>query len=143
MRPPRAGSGLPCRAEAHRLSCVTCPSRSWVTMVLTTSRATTPLPECAGLGIEGPRHRLEIQAESDECLLDQTGVLQSRGLAGMAAGPLIAELVAKTGCNALTTDDLLLDAPIASLATEFGASFSTAAKSVADQARASYRALNG
>jgi len=105
--------------------------------------AATPLPECAGLGIEGLRHRLEIQAVSDECLLDQAGIVPPRDLAGMAAGPMIAELVAKTGCSALSTDTLSLAAPIACLATECGATFSTAARSVADQARASYRALNG
>src|SRR3569833_2275604 len=61
--------------------------------------AATPMPEYAGLGIDGPRYRIEIQAVSDECLLDQAGSAPSQGMAGMAAGPLIAALVAKTGCN--------------------------------------------
>ena len=34
--------------------------------------AVSPLPEYAGLGIEGPRYRIAIQAVSDELLLDQT-----------------------------------------------------------------------
>src|ERR1035441_3153939 len=33
--------------------------------------AVSPLPEYAGLGIEGPRYRIAIQAISDEVLLDQ------------------------------------------------------------------------
>jgi hypothetical protein len=34
--------------------------------------AVTPLPEYAGLAIEGPRYRIAIQALSDELLLDTT-----------------------------------------------------------------------
>ena len=33
--------------------------------------AVSPLPEYAGLGLEGPRYRIAIQAVSDEWLLDQ------------------------------------------------------------------------
>jgi hypothetical protein len=34
--------------------------------------AVSPLPEYAGLAMEGPRYRIAIQALSDELLLDQT-----------------------------------------------------------------------
>jgi hypothetical protein len=103
----------------------------------------TPLPEYAGLGNEGPRYRIEIQAMSDECLLDQAGIAPWRDLAGMAAGPLIAALVAKTGSTVLSASPPTVDAPVSSLRAELGATFSTAARCVADQARAAYRALNG
>jgi len=105
--------------------------------------AATPLPEYAGLGVEGPRYRIGIEAVSDECLLDQAGIAPTRGPAGMAAGPLIAELAAKTGCGALSTDGLSLDAPVAQVAIDGRGTFSSAAGSVADQVRAAYRALNG
>ena len=58
--------------------------------------AATPMPEYAGLALEGPHYRLAIHAVSDECLLDQAGMTSSRELPGMDAGPLIAALVAKT-----------------------------------------------
>jgi len=105
--------------------------------------ATTPTPEYAGLGTEGPRYRIAVQAVSDESLLDQAGMAPLRGLTSMAAGPLIAALVAKTGMNALSTDSLSLDAPVSRDTAESYWKFSAAARSVADQARAAYRALNG
>ena len=41
--------------------------------------AVSPLPEYAGLGIEGPRYRVAIQAISDEVLVDQ--LLMPSGIA--------------------------------------------------------------
>lgn len=105
--------------------------------------AATPLLEYAGLGIEGPRYRIAIEAISDECLLDQAGMAPWKDFAGMAAGPLIAALVAKTGSSALSASTLTLDAVVSSPNIEPGTTFSAAARSVADQARAAYRALNG
>lgn len=105
--------------------------------------ATTPMPEYAGLGTEGPRYRVSVEAVSDECLLDQSGMVSSRPSAGMAAGPAIAGLVAKTGATALSTSGLSLDAPVSSAALENNATFTVAAASIANQARAAYRVLNG
>jgi len=105
--------------------------------------AAAPLPEYAGLGIEGPRYRLAIQAVSEESILNQAGMAPIANLAGSAAGPLISGLVTKTGSSALSTQALSLVSPVSSSGDTPGATFSTAAKSVADQARAALRALNG
>jgi hypothetical protein len=105
--------------------------------------AATPMPEYAGLGIEGPRYRVEIEAISDECLLDQAGMAPWRDSAGIPVGPLIAALVAKTGSSALSASTLTLGAVVSSSNTEPGTTFSTAARSITDQARAAYRAVNG
>jgi hypothetical protein len=105
--------------------------------------AATPLLEYAGLALEGPQYRLAIHAVSDECLLDQAGMAPSRELPGMNAGPLIAALVAKTASTSLSTDKLSLDAPVAFLPAEQGASFSATAAKAANAARSAYRALNG
>ena len=50
--------------------------------------AATPMPEYAGVGLEGPRYRLAIQALSDELLLDQLAVAPSKGSTGETAGAL-------------------------------------------------------
>ena len=44
--------------------------------------AVSPLPEYAGMGMEGPGYRIEIQALSDECLLDQLLMPPSMGANG-------------------------------------------------------------
>jgi hypothetical protein len=105
--------------------------------------AATPMPEYAGLALEGPHYRLAIHAVSDECLLDQAGMAPSRELPGMNAGPLIAALVAKTASPSLSTDTLLLNAPVALVRTDPGASFSATAAKAANAARSAYRVLNG
>lgn len=113
------------------------------TLYFTGYIAATPMPEYVGLGTEGPRHRIGILAISDECLLDWTGMTPVQGASGVAAGPLIAALVAKTGSNALSTTALTLAAPVTGLVADPATEFSSAAKSVADQARAALRTLNG
>lgn len=105
--------------------------------------AATPAPEYAGLGVEGPRYRTAVRAISEECLLNQAGMAPVHDSAGLAAGPRIAALVAKTGSTALSTQTLSLLAPASSRAVEPGAIFSAAAKFLADQTRAAYRALTG
>lgn len=104
---------------------------------------TTPMPEYAGLGLEGPRYRLAIQAVSDEWLLDQAAIAPGTGMAGMTAGPLVAALAARTGSTAISTQTLSLNSPVASFNPDLSAPFSTNAGSVANQARATYRALTG
>ncbi len=65
--------------------------------------AVSPLPEYAGMGVEGPRYRTAIQAVSDELLLDQMLMPASVGASGETAGALLAALVAHTGSTALST----------------------------------------
>src|ERR1035438_7617085 len=52
--------------------------------------AVSPLPEYAGLAMEGPRYRLAIQALSDEVLLDQLLMPPSTGANGQTAGALMS-----------------------------------------------------
>src|SRR5208337_5658825 len=59
--------------------------------------AVTPLPEYAGLAIEGPRYRIAIQAVSDEIVLDQLLMPPSTGATGENAGALMTPLVSHTG----------------------------------------------
>lgn len=105
--------------------------------------AVTPLPEYAGLGIEGPRYRIAIQALSDELLLDQLLMPPSNGSAGGTVGSLISSLVTRTGSTSLSTAGLTLYASISSFAPEPGANWSKSAGQVASQARAAYHAISG
>src|SRR5208283_5130162 len=72
--------------------------------------AVSPLPEYAGMGLEGPRYRTAIQAVSDEILLDQLLMPPSTGATGVAAGALVASLVTHSGSTALLTRGLSLGA---------------------------------
>jgi hypothetical protein len=105
--------------------------------------AVSPLPEFAGLGIEGPRYRIAIQAISDELLLDQLRMPSIGGVAGQTASGLIASLVVHSGSSAIDTQGVSLSAPIGSFIPEPGASWSKSAGQVATQARAAYRVING
>jgi len=105
--------------------------------------AVSPLPEYAGLGIEGPRYRIAVEAVSDEMLLDQLLMPPSAGATGKAAGALLTSLVTRTGSAALSTQDLTLAAPVGRFSPELGAVWSKSAGRVASQARAAYRAVNG
>jgi hypothetical protein len=105
--------------------------------------AVTPLPEYAGLAIEGPRYRIAIQAVSDELLLDQLLMPPSAGAAGETAGELMAALVTHSGSAALSTAGLSLGAQVNYFVPNPGASWSTSAGQLANQARAAYRAVNG
>jgi hypothetical protein len=113
------------------------------TLYFTGYLAATPLPEYVGLGVEGPRYRLALQALSDEMLLDQFLMPPSKGATGETAGALMTALVTRTGATALSTQGLSLAAPVSHFAPEPGAPFSKSAGRVASQARAAYRALNG
>jgi hypothetical protein len=105
--------------------------------------AVTPLPEYAGLAMEGPRYRISIQALSDELLLDQLLMPPSAGASGETAGSLLTNLVTRTGSTALSTAGLSLTAPVSNYAPPKGARWSETAEQVAGQARAAYRAVNG
>jgi len=105
--------------------------------------ALTPLPEYAGLGLDGPRYRYRLESVSDEMLLDQPIASASRGAAGLTAGTLMSNLAAHTGCAALSTAGCTLDAPVAQFTPAPGALFSKSAGQVSGQVRAAYRAQSG
>ncbi len=105
--------------------------------------AVTPLPEYAGLAIEGPRYRIAIQALSDELLLDQTLMAPSAGATGEGVGTLITALVTRTGTTRLATQGISSGATVSYFAPEPGASWSKNAGQVSNMARAAYRAING
>jgi hypothetical protein len=105
--------------------------------------AVSPMPEYAGLAIEGPRYRIAIQALSDELLLDQLLMPPSAGATGESAGELLTALVTRTGSTELTTQGLSLSTPVSNYVPDRGASWSKSAGQVASMARAAYRAVNG
>ena len=113
------------------------------TLYFTGYLAAGAVPEYAGMGMEGPRYRLSIEAVSDEVLMDQSGMMPSKGTACMSAGALMAALVTHSGQSGLGTQGLTLNAPISWFAAEPGAPWSKSAGEVAAQARAAYRALAG
>jgi hypothetical protein len=105
--------------------------------------AVSPLPEYAGLAMEGPRYRIAIQAVSDELLLDLLLMPPSAGASGQTAGTLMAALVTHSGSTALSTAGLSLSAAVSNFVPEPGASWSKSAGRMASQVRAAYRAVNG
>jgi hypothetical protein len=105
--------------------------------------AVSPLPEYAGIAMEGPRYRIAIQAVSDELLLDQLLMPPSAGLSGETAGALMTALVTHTGSTALSTAGLSLSNAVSNFVPDPGASWSKSAGQLASQARAAYRAVNG
>ena len=105
--------------------------------------AVSPLPEYAGLGLQGPRYRTAIQAVSDELLLDQLLMPPNAGTAGDDAGALFSSLVAHAGSAALAAQGPSLNTPVGSFAPDPGANWSRSAGQIAGMARAAYRALGG
>ncbi len=105
--------------------------------------AVSPLPEYAGMGLEGPRYRTAIEAISDEILLDQLPIPPSAGIAGENAGGLLASLVEHTGSNTLAIQEPSLSTQVGSFSPEPGANWSKSAAQIASMARAAYRALSG
>jgi len=105
--------------------------------------ATSPLPEYAGMGLEGPRYRTAIQAVSDEFLLDMVLMPASVEASGETAGQLLTSLVGHSGSAALSTLGLTLPTPVGSFMPDPGANWSRSAGLAASMARAAYHALNG
>ena len=105
--------------------------------------AVSPLPEYAGMGLEGPRYRTAIQAVSDEWLLDQMLMPPSAGVSNLTAGQVLALLIEESGSTSLSTAGLTLQTPVGSFVPDRGANWSKSAGQAASVARASYRALNG
>jgi hypothetical protein len=105
--------------------------------------AVSPLPEYAGVGLEGPRYRTAVQAVSDELILDQLPMPPSAGSTGETAGALLASLVAHSGSTSLSTSGLGLSVALGNFTPEHGANWSKSAGQAAGMARAAYQALNG
>jgi hypothetical protein len=105
--------------------------------------AASPMPEYAGLSLEGPRYRIALEAISDEYLLDQIPMTSGTGASGVKAGQLLASLVAKTGSTALSTQALSLNSPVSNFTPAPGATFSGGAGAASNEARATYRAVDG
>ena len=112
------------------------------TLYFTGYLASTPLPQYAGLALEGPRYRLALQAISDELLLDQSGMAPVRINLANSAASLVTSLVTRTGQAFLSTQSLIFNASVFNLETDPAAPFSRTAGAVAANARAAYRALN-
>jgi hypothetical protein len=105
--------------------------------------AVSPLPEYAGMGLEGPRYRTALQAISDEILLDQLLMPPITGATGETAGALLTSLVTHSGSTALSIQTLSYGATVSNFEPSAGTPWSKSAGQVANQARAAYRALNG
>jgi hypothetical protein len=105
--------------------------------------AVSPLAEYCGLGMEGPRYRMAIQAVSDEILLDQLLMPPSAGVVGQPAGALLTSLVTHTGSQAISTQGVSLSTFVGSFAPEPGANWSKSAGQAAGMARAAYRVVDG
>ena len=112
------------------------------TLYFTGYLASTPLPQYAGLALEGPHYRLSVQAVSDEFLLDQAGMAPVRVNLANSAASLITSLVTRTGQAFLSTQSLSFNASVFNLEADPAAPFSRTAGAVAANARAAYRALN-
>lgn len=113
------------------------------TVYFTGYLAVSPLPEYAGMGVEGPRYRTALQALSDEILLDYLLLDQGKGSAAQTAGQLLTSLVTRTGSTALSTQNLSLSIPVTHYVPEPGSNWSSNASLVSSQARAAYRASGG
>ena len=113
------------------------------TLFFTGFIAVSPLPEFAGMGLEGPRYRTAIQALSDELLLDQLPMAPRMQAAGETSGGLLSSLVVRSDSSALSTHSLALSTPVSNFAPAPGANWSTCAGEAAGMGRAAYRALNG
>jgi hypothetical protein len=114
------------------------------TVYFTGYLAVSPLAEYAGLGMAGPLYRYELQAVSDEILLDTQLLPPSAGTAGATVGQVVAGLVTRTANAAgLSTAGLSLGTALSKFVPEAGAKFSALAGQAAGEGRAAYRAVSG
>lgn len=105
--------------------------------------AASPLPQYAGLSLEGPFYRTAIQAVSDEVLLDQFLMPQSASISSVTASALMAALVQHSGSTALSTEGLSLATTVTNFTAQKGSNWSQQAARAASMARATFRSLNG
>jgi len=110
------------------------------TVYFTGYLAVTPLPEYAGMALEGPRYCIALQAISDELLLDQLLMPPGTSPIGDTAAALMTALVAHSGSQALSTSGVTLATPVNNFVPDQGANWSASAAQAASQARATYRA---
>jgi len=113
------------------------------TVYFTGYLAVSPLPEYAGLGLQGPVYRWALEAVSDEILLDTQLVTPSAGVTGGTASALMKTLVTHTGSSALSTAGLTLTTAVGNFRPQPGGKWSHSAERTANQARAAYRAVSG
>lgn len=113
------------------------------TLYFTGYIASAPLPEYAGLAMEGPRYRLAIRAISDEILMDQLPATSIHAASGMTAGQLVNSLITHTRSATLSMPAMPLLAPVSGFTAAPGATWSRNTAQVAYQARAAYRVLDG
>jgi hypothetical protein len=111
------------------------------TLYFTGYIALAPLPEYAGLAMEGPRYRIAVRATSDEILMDQLFSASVKTASGMTAGQLMKSLVTHTRSATLSAPGLQIAAPVSSFTAAPGAAWSKTAGQIAGQARATYRVL--
>ena len=105
--------------------------------------AVSPLPEYAGVGLEGPRYRTAIQAVSDEILLDQILMPQGVGMSGGTAGQFLGALVGQSGSSTISAQGVSLAVAVSNFSAQSGSNWSQRAGQIADMARAAYRVTNG
>ena len=105
--------------------------------------ASNPVPEYAGVTLEGPHYRFAVYAISDEVLMDELPPASIKAPSGMTAGQLMTALVMHTGSAMIDTEGLSLDLPVTNFVAAPGATWSQNAGQVACQARAAYRAAGG
>jgi len=132
-------NGTPARPSRSQMLSVTGDDG---TVYFTGYIAVTPLPEYAGLGIDGPRYRFAVQAVSDELLLDQLLMPPSAGMTSGTAGAMISSLTMHSGSSALSMPKTALDVQVNNFVPEHGSPWSRCAGQVAGQARAAYRVVN-
>ena len=135
--PPNGGLALPARFQALAVT------GDDGTPYFTGYIAAGPLPEYAGVGVEGPRYRTAIQAVSDEWLLDQVLMPPSAGVSNLTAAQVLALLIEQSGSTALSALGLTLQTPVGCFVPDRGANWSRSAGQAAAMARSAYRALNG
>ena len=131
--------GLPAPARFHSLAVAGDDGTPYFTGYV----AVSPLPEYAGEGIEGPRYRTCIQAVSDEILLDQMLMPQSKSMSSGTAGQLLASLVGQAGSTAISTQGVSLAVALSNFSAQNGSNWSQRAGQVAEMARSTYRVVNG
>jgi hypothetical protein len=112
------------------------------TVYFTGYLAMSPVPEYAGLGLEGPRYRIALDAVSDELLLNQAGALPAASIAGTTVAAAVTAMVTRTGLTAPSATGLSLSTAVTSLRISAGATWSRAVGQIANEARSAYRALS-
>ena len=102
-----------------------------------------PIRAYAGVGVDGPRCTLAIQAVSDDLLMDQLPTASPQGAAQRQAGEFMAASLLHSRAGVLNSDGLSLDVPVSDFNSRPGAPWSEIAGQIASLARGAYRATSG